>query len=87
MPRAGLFASALEAAASFIRSVTNNGFGGHQSGVTMGQLTGPIAPLVLDAAASAIGGDGEVTGRVEYATLTGIRSPCAPNIPKTAGTA
>ena len=81
-PRVGLFTSALETAASVIRSVTNNGFGGHQSGFTMGQLTSPIVSLVRDAAAGAIGGDGEVIGRVEYATLAGVRSPCAPTSPK-----
>ena len=53
----------LDSAASFIRSVTNNRFGGQPSGFLMGQLTSPIISLVRDAANGTIVGYGDVIGR------------------------
>jgi hypothetical protein len=53
----------LDPEASFIRSVTNNRFGGQPSGFLMGQLTSPIVSLVRDAATGAIFGYGDVIGR------------------------
>lgn len=53
----------LDTAASFIRSVTNNRFGGQASGFLMGQLTSPIVTLVRDAANGTVRGYGDVIGR------------------------
>lgn len=53
----------LDSAASFIRSVTNNRFGGQPSGFMMGQLTSPIVSLVRDAANGILFGYGDVIGR------------------------
>jgi hypothetical protein len=53
----------LDPEASFIRSVTNNRFGGQPTGFIMGQLTSPIVSLVRDAANGILFGYGDVIGR------------------------
>ncbi len=53
----------LDTSASFIRSVTNNRFGGQTTGFLMGQLTSPIVSLVRDAASGAIFGYSDIIGR------------------------
>ncbi len=60
---ANVAAMPLDDSAAFIRSVTNNRFGGQPSGFMMGQLTSPIASLVRDATNGLISGYGDVIGR------------------------